>query len=157
MKDIKLGGGIILMSNVKEIKVKKVNEKGVIPSYQSAQAAGFDFHSTEDLVIMPGETKLVGTGLSFELPADVELQVRPRSGLSAKTGIRVANSPGTVDADYRGEVKIILTNTGTMPFTVSERDRIAQGVICPVYRAVFEESELSQSERGDKGFGSSGV
>lgn len=157
MIDIKLGGGIILTTNVKEVKVKKLSDKAIIPKYQSNGAAGFDFHSTEDIVIMPGETKLIGTGLSFEIPEGSEIQVRPRSGLSAKTKIRVSNSPGTVDCDYRGEVKIILDNIGNMPFTVSVGDRIAQGVLCPVQRALFEEGDLDETERGNKGFGSSGV
>jgi dUTP pyrophosphatase len=158
MKNVKIGGGLQLMSNERKVKVKKLNELARIPKYQSSGAAGFDFHSTEDLVIMPGETKLVGTGLSFELEEDVELQVRPRSGLSAKTGVRVANAPGTVDSDFSGEVKIILHNTGTTPFTVSVGDRIAQGVICPVFRAEFEQvDELSVTARGSSGFGSTGI
>lgn len=156
MKDIKLGGGLQLMSNERKVKIKKLNDFARVPEYQSSGAAGFDLHSTEDMVIMPGDTKLIGTGLAFELEPDVELQVRPRSGLSAKTGIRVANSPGTIDSDFRGEVKVILHNTGTHPFTVSVGDRIAQGVIVPVLRAVFEESDLSETERGSGAFGSTG-
>lgn len=156
MKDIKLGGGLTLVSNERTVKVKKLSSLARVPAYHSLGAAGFDLHSIDDIVIMPGDTKLIGTGLAFELEPDVELQVRPRSGLSAKTGIRVANSPGTCDSDFRGEVKVILHNTGTHPFTVSVGDRIAQGVIVPVYRAVFEESELSESERGSGAFGSTG-
>lgn len=158
MKDIKLGGGLTLVSNERKVKIKFLHDFAITPKYQSSGAAGFDLHSIDDMVIMPGDTKLIGTGLAFELEPDVELQVRPRSGLSAKTGIRVANSPGTVDSDYSGEVKIILHNTGTHPFTVSVGDRIAQGVICPVFRAVFEEvSELTETARGSSGFGSTGV
>lgn len=145
------------MKNV-NVKIKKLVPEAIVPSYQSTQAAGFDFHSVDSVVIMPNETKLVGTGLSFEVPDGLELQVRPRSGLSAKTGIRVSNSPGTVDSDFRGEVKVILHNTGIIPFTVNTGDRIAQGVISPVYQANFEVvEELNETERGANGFGSTGT
>lgn len=139
------------------VKVKKLSEHAVVPVYQTSGAAGFDFHAAEARVIMPGDTALIGTGLAFRISEGYEIQVRPRSGLSAKTGIRVANAPGTVDEDFTGEVKIILDNTGTTPFMVEIGDRIAQGVMAPVYRAEFEETEeLGQTERGSKGFGSSG-
>jgi dUTP pyrophosphatase len=142
----------------RKIEITKVNENAVVPSYQTISAAGFDFHSVVSELIMPGETKLIGTGLAFAVPEGLELQVRPRSGISAKTGIRVANAPGTVDADFRGEVKIILTNTGNLPYTVNVGDRVAQGVICPVYQAEFcIVDSLESTERGDKGFGSTGV
>jgi dUTP pyrophosphatase len=158
MKDVKLGGGLQFSSNEVNVKIKKTSQFAIIPQYQSEQAAGFDFHAAEETTIMPGETALIDTGLSFEIPPQYELQIRPRSGLSAKTGIRVSNSPGTVDADFRGSVKVILHNTGTTPFRVNLNDRIAQGVIAPVYRAVFEVTEeLSETQRGDSGFGSSGV
>jgi len=121
----------------RKIEITKVDERAVVPNYQSSGAAGFDFHATNSVLIMPGETQLVETGLAFAIPEGLELQVRPRSGISAKTGIRVANSPGTIDSDYRGEVKIILTNTGNLPYTVTVGDRVAQGVICPVYQAEF--------------------
>jgi dUTP pyrophosphatase len=142
---------------MQSIKTKKLNEKAVIPKYQTSGAAGFDFHSTDDVVIMPGDTALVGTGLAFAVPELFELQVRPRSGLSAKTGLRVANAPGTVDSDYRGEVKIIITNTGFVPQHIKVGDRIAQGVLCPVYQADFwEVKELDSTERGSGAFGSTG-
>lgn len=141
------------------MKIKKLNNNAVIPKYQSTGASGFDFHSTEDICIMPGETVMVSTGLAFEIPEGKEIQVRPRSGMSAKTKIRVSNSPGTVDADFRGEVKILLDNIGLMPYTVRIGDRIAQGVVSDVIQTSFEEVEEfdSTTERGDKGFGSSGV
>lgn len=139
------------------IKIKKLNDNAVVPQYQTEGAAGFDFHSTEEKLIMPGETALISTGLSVELPLDVELQVRPRSGMSAKSKVRVANSPGTIDSDYRGEIKIILDNTGLSPYTINVGDRIAQGVLAPVLRAEFEVvTELGDTERGAGGFGSSG-
>lgn len=141
------------------MKIKKLKHNAVIPQYQSKGASGFDFHSTEDICIMPGETVMVSTGLAFEIPSGKEIQVRPRSGLSAKTKIRVSNSPGTIDCDYLGEVKILLDNIGLMPYTVRVGDRIAQGVVADVIQTTFEEVEDFDivTERGDKGFGSSGV
>jgi dUTP pyrophosphatase len=149
------------MSTIKykvNLKIKSLNENAVIPKYQTEGAAGFDFHSTDNIVIMPGDTALVGTGLAFGIPNGFEIQVRPRSGLSAKTGLRVANAPGTVDMDFLGEVKIILTNTSHIPQHIRKGDRVAQGVLCPVYQAVFEMVEdLGSTERGSGAFGSTGV
>ena len=140
------------------VKIKKLNENAVIPKYQTEGAAGFDFHATEHKVIMPGETVLIGTGLAVELPLLIELQVRPRSGISAKSKIRVANAPGTIDEDFRGEIKIILDNIGVMPYTVNIGDRIAQGVLVPIRQGIFTVvKELSDTARGASGFGSSGV
>lgn len=140
-----------------KINIKLLSDKATVPVYQSAQASGFDFHSTEAVNIMPNETKLIPTGLAFEIPDNYEIQVRPRSGLSAKTGIRVVNSPGTVDSDFRGQVQVILQNTGTIPFFVEIGDRIAQGVLCPIIRAEFEVTdELLKTERESRGFGSTG-
>ena len=132
-----------------------------LPAYQSAGAAGVDLAAAvEDgspLTIAPGARAMVPTGLSIELPEGFEAQVRPRSGLAAKHGVTVLNSPGTIDADYRGEVKVILINLGEEPFTVARGDRIAQMVVQPVVRVTFEEADaLSSSARGDGGFGSSG-
>lgn len=141
-----------------KVKIKKLNPNAIIPKYQSKQAAGFDFHALKDSYIHPGDTVLVETGLSIQLPEGYELQVRPRSGMSAKTKVRVSNSPGTIDADFRGEIKIILDNIGDFPYTVKVGDRIAQGVLAQVPQAEFEEvTELEESERGNGGFGSSGV
>lgn len=156
-KSVSLGGGLQLVSNEVKVKVKKIISTAKIPQYQTSGAAGFDLASVISTTIMPGETALVGTGLSFEIPEGYEMQVRPRSGVSAKTNVRVANSPGTIDSDFRGEVKVILHNHGPQPFKIEEGDRIAQGLIAPVYKAIFEEAEeLSQSDRGVGGFGSSG-
>jgi dUTP pyrophosphatase len=146
-------------SKGKEMNVKKLHELAQVPQYQSAGAAGFDFHSVIEIVIMPGETEIIPTGLAFQIPEGQEIQVRPRSGMSAKTKIRVANSPGTIDSDFQGEVKIILDNTGVTPYTVRVGDRIAQGVLANVSRAIFDvvgEFDIV-TERGEKGFGSSGV
>jgi dUTP pyrophosphatase len=137
------------------IAVKRLSAQAVLPQYQSFGASGFDFHASENVTLEPGETKLVPTGLAFEVPRGQELQVRPRSGLSLKTKLRIPNSPGTVDADYRGEVKIIMENTGDTAHFIQVGDRIAQGVICPVIQVQLEEvQELSNTARGEGGFGS---
>lgn len=132
-----------------------------LPAYQSAQAAGLDLLAAvaEDkpLTLKPGERALVPTGLAIALPANFEAQVRPRSGLAAKHGITVLNAPGTIDADYRGEVSVLLINHGDSAFTIRRGERIAQMVVAPVSHAEFRTvSELSASERGAGGFGSTG-
>lgn len=144
-----------------KIKVKKLTESATIPKYQTAGAAGFDLHADESLVINSGQTMLVKTGLAFEIPQGYELQVRPRSGLSLKTSLRVSNSPGTVDSDYRGEVCVIMTNTSTScsggAVAIEKGDRVAQGVICPIIRAEFESTDtLGDTDRGQGAFGSTG-
>lgn len=129
------------------------------PLYAHADDAGADLHSAEALTIAPGERALVGTGVSIALPEGYAAFVVPRSGLAAKRGITVLNSPGTVDAGYRGEIKVTLLNTDTTePFDVAVGDRIAQVIVMPVSRAVFVPvTELSDSVRGTGGFGSTGV
>jgi dUTP pyrophosphatase len=127
----------------------------------SAGAAGVDLpaalESGEDLTLAPGKTAMVPTGLAIALPDGYEAQIRARSGLAARHGVTVLNSPGTVDADYRGEVKVILINHGEAPFTVRRGDRIAQMVVAPVSSVVFEEREtLDDTARGTKGHGSTG-
>lgn len=147
-----------------KVKIKKLHEDAVIPEYQSEGAAGFDLHALEDCFIFGGETKLVKTGLSFEIPVGYELQVRPRSGMSLKTKARVANSPGTVDSDFRGEVCVIIDNVGKgyydkpdIVVKIKKGDRIAQGVICPIVQATFDIVEdLDETERGSGAFGSTG-
>lgn len=133
-----------------------------LPGYESAGAAGMDLRAAVEegihVVIEPGRHDLIPTGLAIALPAGYEAQVRPRSGLAAKHGITVLNSPGTVDSDYRGEIKVILINHGSAPFTVKRGERIAQMVIAPVTQAVLVEiSELDSTVRGSGGFGSSGT
>ena len=153
-----------------KVQIKKLHPDAVIPKYQTKGASGFDLHALEDITISPGDTKLVKTGLSVAIEEGFELQVRPRSGMSLKTYMRVANAPGTVDSDYRGEVCIIMTNTATIERLVDKKDgyskhcdikkgdRIAQGVICPVAQAELEEvSELDETVRGSAGFGSTGT
>jgi dUTP pyrophosphatase len=131
-----------------------------LPSYETSQAAGMDLPAAveADLVIEPGRRAMVPTGLAIALPAGYEAQVRPRSGLAAKNGVTVLNSPGTVDADYRGEVKVILINLGDAPFTITRGMRIAQMVIAPVTQAAMVEvAALPETARGAGGFGSTGV
>ncbi len=132
------------------------------PAYESEGAAGMDLRAAlpegETLSLPPGATALVPTGLSLRIPAGYEGQVRPRSGLAAKHGVTVLNAPGTIDSDYRGEVKIILINHGSAPFAIMRGDRVAQIVIAPVTRAaLMEASSLDETARGAGGFGSTGV
>jgi dUTP pyrophosphatase len=138
-----------------QVKIKKLSSDAVTPTYGSSLAAGFDLYATEDVTLIPGESRLIKTGLSMEIPEGFELQVRPRSGMSLKTTFRVANAPGTVDADYRGEICII--GESHKHFVVNKGDRVAQGVIAPIYQAEFVATEdLSSTDRGDGGFGSTG-
>ena len=132
----------------------------LLPAYQTDQSAGMDLCAAvdKDVTLEPGEHTIIPTGFSIALPNGFEAQVRPRSGLAAKNGVTVLNSPGTIDADYRGEVGVILINHGAEPFTVTRGLRIAQMVIAPVRTVMWEEKdELSESERGAGGFGSTGV
>ena len=128
-----------------------------LPQYASDAAAGLDITSAEELVLEPGKRHAFATGLAIEIPHGFEVQVRPRSGLAIKHGITCLNSPGTIDSDYRGEVKVILINLGEEPFHVRRGERIAQLVPAPVLRAHFSEAvELMETARGSGGFGSTG-
>lgn len=155
------------MMNDKKIKVlvKKLShydESFALPSYETTGAAGADVRASlgpgEQLLIKPGERVLVPTGLSMEIPMGFEVQVRPRSGLSFKTGLMVLNSPGTIDSDYRGEVKIIIGNLSNKDEVINHGDRVAQLVLAPVTQAAYvvSDSELSETVRGSGGFGSTG-
>jgi dUTP pyrophosphatase len=133
-----------------------------LPAYQTADAAGMDLvaanPASNPVIIQPGARAMVPTGLTFELPKGTEAQVRPRSGLAAKHGVTVLNSPGTIDADYRGEVSVILINHGDAPFTIQRGDRIAQMVLAPVTQVrLVEVTALTKTNRGSGGFGSTGV
>lgn len=143
------------------LKVKRLAHfKGDLPAYQTELASGFDVRAQleSQMVLKPGERAMVPTGLSFEIPPGFEIQARPRSGLAAKNGISLVNTPGTIDADYRGEVKIIIINHGQEDFPIKDQDRIAQLVLCPVVQATFEiVDDLGDSKRGAGGFGSTGV
>lgn len=133
-----------------------------LPAYESAMAAGLDLRAnlTENMILNPGERKLVPTGLYLELPEDCEAQIRPRSGLAFKHGITVLNSPGTIDPDYRGEVKVLLINLSDQPFEIQHGERIAQMVVSRFQQIAWQEvesvEELSNTERGAGGFGHSG-
>jgi dUTP pyrophosphatase len=130
------------------------------PAYMSDFAAGADLCAAvrEELTLLPGARALVPTGFSIALPHGFEAQIRPRSGLAYKNGVTVLNAPGTIDADYRGPVQVLLANLGTEPVTIRRGDRIAQMVVAPVARAAFDEvAELPATQRGHGGFGSTGV
>ncbi|WNC17331.1 dUTP diphosphatase [Brevibacillus brevis] len=168
---------------IAQVKIKKLHPEATIPKYARAMDAGFDLVAVEDVLVAPGQTAKVPTGLAFALPEGFELQVRPRSGISAKTKLRLSNAPGTVDAGYRGEVCVLIDNTRlpssarktscldvsekevTVPqevdpnsYWIKKGDRIAQGVIAIVPLAEFEVvDELDETERGAGGFGSSGI
>jgi dUTP pyrophosphatase len=129
-----------------------------LPAYATNGAAGMDIVSAQDLILAPGARHAVATGFAMAIPHGYEVQVRPRSGLALKHGITCLNTPGTIDSDYRGEVKVILANLGSDPFPIKRGDRIAQLVPAPVQRAAFAEVEsLDITERGAGGFGSTGV
>ncbi len=132
-------------------------EKVKLPDYQTAGASGMDVCAAESLVLAPGETRLVATGFSMSLPMGYEAQLRPRSGLAAHHQLTLLNSPGTIDSDFRGEVKVILTNLGKEPFEVKIGERIAQMVICKVERPIIRIVEaLDETARGSGGFGHTG-
>ena len=142
-----------------KIQIKKLSNSVSIPKYETPGSSGMDVaaHIEDNIIINPGEKALVSTGLSISIPAGYEVQIRPRSGLAAKKSITVLNSPGTIDADYRGEIKVILINLGKEKFVVKNGERIAQMVVCPVIQASLDEvKELSDTARGSGGFGSTG-
>jgi dUTP pyrophosphatase len=141
------------------LRIQKKSPRISLPQYESEEAAGLDLRAflAEAVVIPPLGRARIPTGLIMEIPGGYEAQIRPRSGLAARYGVTVLNSPGTIDSDYRGEVEIILINLGAEPFTVSDGDRIAQLVIAPVSRMPVQETEsVSGTRRGTGGFGSTG-
>ena len=143
-----------------KIQIKKLSNSVSIPKYETSGSSGMDIaaHIENNIIINPGEKALVSTGLSVAIPKGYEIQIRPRSGLAAKKNITVLNTPGTIDADYRGEIKVILINLGKEKFIIENGERIAQMVVCPVVQANLEEvEELSSTERGSSGFGSTGT
>jgi dUTP pyrophosphatase len=142
-----------------KVEVKRLphGEGLPLPAYATSGAAGMDVVSAEDVTLAPGARHAVATGLSMAIPQGFEIQVRPRSGLALKHGISVPNTPGTIDSDYRGELKVILINLGTEPFVITRGDRVAQLVLAPVVQAAWDEvAELDATERGEGGFGSTG-
>ncbi|MBE9180686.1 dUTP diphosphatase [Oculatella sp. LEGE 06141] len=140
------------------VKIKRLTAEAKLPGYEHPGDAGADLVSVEDCTVQPMQWVAVPTGLAAEVPAGFELQVRPRSGLALRHGITVLNTPGTVDAGYRGEIKVILLNLSSTPFPISKGQRIAQLVVAPVMYGQFEEvDELAASQRGSGGFGSTGI
>ena len=148
------------MNNEVAISVKRLHGKDIsLPRYMTENSAGMDIFAAVDSeeTLLPGKRILIPTGIAVALPPGYEAQIRPRSGLAVEAGVTVLNSPGTIDADYRGEVKILIINHGTAPFVVKRGDRIAQMVIHRVYRASWDMTDnLEMTERGDGGFGHTG-
>jgi len=142
-----------------DIEVKIKSDSGRIPAYETEGSAGMDIaaYIEDDMTVFPGKTAIIGTGLYIELPAGYEAQIRARSGLAAKHGVGLVNGIGTIDSDYRGEIKVILINWGEVPFTIKSGDRIAQMVItkCELPEISLRDS-LEETKRGDGGFGSTG-
>jgi dUTP pyrophosphatase len=142
-----------------EILIKRLHSDVNIPKYETEGSSGLDLEAyiEKDLRLLSGERKLVPTGVSVAMPNNFEIQIRPRSGLAYKNGISVVNTPGTIDSDYRGEIKVLLINLGTEAVTIKKFQRIAQMVICPVIKANLKEvQELPETIRGAGGFGSTG-
>ena len=140
------------------LSFKRISPDAVLPSYAHPGDAGMDLRSVDDAVIPPGGRALVHTGLVVNLPPAYEAQVRPRSGLALRNGVTVLNTPGTIDAGYRGEIGVILAHFGDEPFTVRKGDRIAQMVIAPVtFAEIVETDSIDETDRGAGGFGSTGL
>ena len=142
-----------------KVLLKKLDPEVLLPSYKTKGSSGMDLMAflKESIRILPNTSCLIPTGISIAIPEDVEIQIRPRSGLAAKSNISVLNTPGTIDSDYRGELKIILFNHGKKDFIVNNNDRVAQMVLMPVLKIDFEEvNDLPDSIRGSGGFGSTG-
>ncbi|OWZ90496.1 deoxyuridine 5'-triphosphate nucleotidohydrolase [Sinorhizobium sp. LM21] len=148
------------MTEAQQIRIQLLHPEAKVPTYGSEEAAGADLHAVlqnESVFILPGERMIIPTGVAIELNPGTEAQVRPRSGLAAKHGLTVLNTPGTVDSDYRGEIKVILFNASPIAYELKNGERIAQMVIAPVIRGVFTIAEsLDDTARGENGFGSTG-
>ncbi len=144
-----------------DFKVQRIVENAVLPKYVFSQDSGFDLHSTEDVNIGPFGRELVPTGLRVKIPENCELQVRPKSGLAINKGLTVLNTPGTVDNGYTGEIKVIVFNTNNFEVKIEKGSKVAQGVICPVFYGQFikvvEVEDIEKTDRGDNGFGSTGL
>jgi dUTP pyrophosphatase len=143
-----------------EILIKRLSKNIPLPKYKTEGSSGMDLSANieKEIEIAPGETSIISTGLAVSIPKNFEIQIRPRSGLAAKNQISVLNTPGTIDADYRGELKVILINLGKNIFKVEKGLRIAQMVLCPVIKATLKEVDiLEETKRGIGGFGSTGI
>ena len=142
-----------------KVLIKKLDKKVKLPEYKTTGSSGLDLTAfiEQKIVIKPGENALVPTGISIAIPEDTEVQIRPRSGLAAKNNISVLNTPGTIDSDYRGEIKVILFNHGKIDFLINNKDRIAQMILTPVIKMELQEADkLPETVRGEGGFGSTG-
>ena len=143
-----------------KIQIKKISNEVLTPKYETLGSSGMDVaaYIKQDIIINPGDKVVIPTGFSLSIPRGYEVQIRPRSGLAAKKGMTVLNTPGTIDSDYRGEIKVILINLGKDEFIVKNGERIAQMVFCPIKQVIMEEvKELPETERGIGGFGSTGT
>lgn len=141
-----------------QVRITRLGQNVALPAYETAGAAGMDLRAAEDAVLKPGARLLMPTGIAMALPQGFEAQVRPRSGLAVKHGVTVLNAPGTIDSDYRGEIKVPLINHGAEDFVIARGDRIAQMVIAAVTQATWlEVDSLDETARGTGGFGSSGT
>ncbi len=143
-----------------EILIKRLSKNLNIPKYETSGSSGMDLTADieKTVSIGPGKTSIIPTGISVSIPENFEIQIRPRSGLAAKSQITVLNTPGTIDSDYRGEIKVILINLGNKEFVIEKGNRIAQMVLCPVAKIEFKEVEdFKETKRGAKGFGSTGI
>ena len=143
-----------------EILIKRLSDKVVLPKYETEGSSGLDLaaHINKSIEIKPGSTAIIPTGLVVSIPKNFEIQIRPRSGLAPKNQISVLNTPGTIDSDYRGELKVILINLGAKSFLVENGTRIAQMVLCPIVKANLKEVKtLEDTKRGSGGFGSTGT
>ena len=142
-----------------KVLIKKLDPSVKLPNYKTEGSSGMDLMAflKNPVTIPPGKSELIPTGLSIAIPDDTEVQIRPRSGLAAKSNISVLNTPGTIDSDYRGELKVILFNHGNVDFLINNKDRIAQMILTPVIKMDLEETDdLPETMRGDGGFGSTG-
>ena len=143
-----------------KIQIKKLSNEVLTPKYETPGSSGMDIaaYTEQDITINPGDKSIIPTGFSLSIPQGYEVQIRPRSGLGAKKSITVLNTPGTIDSDYRGEIKVILINLSKDKFIVKKGERIAQMIVCPVVQVQLEEvQELSATNRGAGGFGSTGA
>ena len=143
-----------------EILIKRLSKNVALPRYETEDSSGLDLAANidEQIKILPGKSEIIPTGLAVAIPKNFEIQIRPRSGLAAKNQVSVLNTPGTIDADYRGEIKVILINLSDKVFVVEKGMRIAQMVVCPVIKASLKEvSKLEATERGSGGLGSTGI
>ena len=142
-----------------KILVQKFDKNVKLPAYKTAGSSGMDIFAyiKNKITIYPGRTEIIPTGIAIAIPKNYEVQIRPRSGLAAKKGVSVLNTPGTIDSDYRGEIKVILINLSKKSFVIESGDRIAQMILCPIVKAkMIEVKKLSKTLRGKKGFGSTG-